>query len=162
MTLFSMNEGADMYKRILVAIDGSDVGNIAFEAAIHLAKNENARLFALYVIEYPKFYMPDTGYDPAPIYEALKAEGERIVAEADSRLKKDGINGEAGLVDNFLTGKTTAEQIQHEAETFNADLVAVGTHGRGGFKRLVLGSVAEAFIRISTKPVLLVPQKTVA
>lgn len=149
-----------MYKKILVAIDGSDVAHGAFEAALQLAKAENTQLFVLYVIEYPKFYMPDVGYDPTPIYDALVAEGDRVTQQASDRLKKEGINGQAGVADNFLTGKTTAEQIQHTADTFQADIVVLGTHGRSGFKRLVLGSVAEAFVRLSTRPVLLVPQKS--
>ena len=149
-----------MYKKILVAIDGSDVANGAFESALQLAKAENAQLYALYVIEYPKFYMPDIGYDPTPIYDALVAESDRVTRQASDRLKKEGVNGQSGVADNFLTGKTTAEQIQHTADAFQADLVILGTHGRSGFKRLVLGSVAEAFVRLSTRPVLLVPQKT--
>ena len=148
-----------MYKRILVAIDGSDTGNIAFESALHLAQGGGAEMFALYVIEYPSFYMADAGYDFTPIYEALVAEGQRITRESSERMKKMGISGESGAADNFLTGRTTAEQIQHAADTFHADLVVLGTHGRSGFKRLMLGSVAEAFVRISTRPVLLVPQK---
>lgn len=148
-----------MYKKILVAIDGSDTGNIAFESALRLAQGMGAQVFALYVIEYPRFYMADASYDFTPIYEALVAEGERITRDANERLKEKGISGEAGVADNFLTGKATAEQIQHAADTFHADLVVLGTHGRSGFKRMMLGSVAEAFVRISTRPVLLVPQK---
>ena len=151
-----------MYTKILVAIDGSDVGNGAFESALQLAKMENAELFALYVIEYPKFYMPDAEYDPTPIYDALVAEGSLITRQAGDRLKQEGINGHAGVVDNFRIGNITAEQIQSTADAFHADLVVLGTHGRSGFKRLMLGSVAEAFIRISTRPVLLVPQKATA
>lgn len=148
-----------MYKKILVAVDGSDVANGAFESALQLAKAENAQLFALYVIEYPKFYMPDAGYDPTPIYDMLVAEGKLIVRKVHDRLKQEGIKGQSEAIDNFNTGNTTAEQIQNTADVFQADLVVLGTHGRSGFKRLMLGSVAEAFIRISTRPVLLVPQK---
>ncbi len=148
-----------MYKRILVAIDGSDTGSIAFESAMQLAKAASADLFAVYVVEYPKLYMADTGYDLTPIYDALASEGDRIAKEANERLKERGIGGEAQVVNNFLTGKTTAEQIQNSADALHVDLVVLGTHGRSGFKRLMLGSVAEAFVRISTRPVLLVPQK---
>lgn len=148
-----------MYKKILVAIDGSDVGNGAFENALQLAKSERAQVFALYVIEFPKFYVPDIGYDPTPIYDALVAEGDFVIKQANDRLKQDRIDSQSGVVDNFYTGITTAEQIQLTADAFQADLVVLGTHGRSGFKRLVLGSVAEAFVRVSTRPVLLVPQK---
>ncbi|NYT64221.1 universal stress protein [Alcaligenaceae bacterium] len=149
-----------MYKNILVAIDGSEVGNLAFTSALHLAKAHSAQVCALYVVEYPRFYMPEVGYDPTPIYEALVAEGDLIVKQATERLKQEGVNGNAQIADNFYTGHTTAEQIQHIADTCQADLVVLGTHGRSGFKRLMLGSVAEAFVRLSTRPVLLVPQKT--
>jgi nucleotide-binding universal stress UspA family protein len=150
-----------MYKKILIAIDGSDVGNSAFESALQLAKSEQAQVFALYVIEFPKFYAPAVGYyDPTPLYDALMAEGDLVTKQANDSFKQEGVSGQAGVVDNFYTGVTTAEQIQHTADTFHADLVVLGTHGRSGFRRLVLGSVAEAFVRISTRPVLLVPQKT--
>jgi len=162
-TIFPTPEGTEMYKKILIATDGSDVGNAAFEAAIQLAKTEHAQLFALYVVEYPKFYVPDaSGYDPTLIYDALVAEGALTTQQAAERMKKEGIEGQVEVADNFSTGKTTATQIQHMADTLGVDLVVVGTHGRSGFKRMVLGSVAEAFIRISTKPVLLIPQKMAA
>lgn len=57
-----------MYKKTLVAIDGSDVSNCAFESELQLAKTENAQVLLLYVIEYPKLYMPQVGYDPTSIY----------------------------------------------------------------------------------------------
>lgn len=57
-----------MYKKALVAIDGSDVSNGAFESELQLAKTENAQALLLYVIEYPKPYMPEVGYDPKSIY----------------------------------------------------------------------------------------------
>lgn len=150
-----------MYNKILVAIDGSDVADNALESALQLAKTENAQLFVLHVIECPQFYLPDAGIDPTPVYETLVAEGERITQQARDLLKKEGVHGQSGVLDNFLTGQhTTVEQIQRMADEFHADLVVLGTHGRSGFKRLMLGSVAEAFIRISTRPVLLIPQKS--
>ncbi|TCT10136.1 universal stress protein [Paralcaligenes ureilyticus] len=148
-----------MYKKILVAIDGSDVANGAFETALQLAKAEKAELLPLYVVEYPNIYDPGIGYDLTPIYEALRAEGDRVAAEADACLKKEGIDGKARVADKFPSIRPTASQIQDVADEFQADLVILGTHGRSGFKRLMLGSVAEAFIRQSTRPVLLIPQK---
>lgn len=149
-----------MYKKILVAIDGSDVADHAFESALQLAKTENAQLFALHVIESPHFYLPEAGIDPTPIHEAMVDEGERITQQARDRLKKEGVHGQSGMLDNFLSGHDTVDQIQHMADEFDADLVVMGTHGRSGFKRLMLGSVAEAFIRMSTRPVLLIPQRS--
>ncbi|TAL85989.1 MAG: universal stress protein [Candidimonas sp.] len=148
-----------MYKKILVAIDGSDVATSAFEVALQLAKTENAELLPLYVIEYPNIYAPGIGYDLTPTYEALRAEGTRVTTQADARLKEEGINGKARVADEFPSVNPTADQIQDMADKFQADLVVMGTHGRRGFQRLMLGSVAEAFIRESTRPVLLIPRK---
>ncbi|MBV6271848.1 universal stress protein [Alcaligenaceae bacterium CGII-47] len=149
-----------MYKKILVAIDGSDVADHAFESALQFAKTENAELFVLHIIESPQFYLPEVGIDPASIYEALVAEGGHITQHARDRLKNEGVRGQAGVLDNFLSGHATVDQIQHMAEEFHADLIVLGTHGRSGFKRLMLGSVAEAFVRMSTRPVLLIPQRS--
>lgn len=145
-----------MYKRILVAVDGSEIGNAALESAMQLAKAENSEIFVIHVLEYPTTYMPDVDY---PIYDRLLQTGEQITKQADERMKQMGITGRSGVADNFLTGRTTAEQIQHMADAYHADLVILGTHGRRGFRRLILGSVAEAFVRMSTRPVLLIPQK---
>ncbi|WP_193090606.1 universal stress protein [Advenella sp. FME57] len=146
-----------MYTRILAAIDGSDINKAAFDYALRVAKDNDAILFALYIIEYPNFYVPDMNYDPAPIYDGLVAEGDDITRSADWRMNQLGICGHSSVVDNFYIEKSTAEQIQISADEFSADLVVLGTHGRGGFKRLLLGSVAESFVRISTRPVLLIP-----
>lgn len=151
-----------MYGKILVAIDGSDLANMAFENALQLAKIHNAELLPLHVIEYPENYAPNVGHDPTPLYEALVDEGESLAARADIRLREEGVVGKSHVADSFLWGKTTAGQIQDAADAFQADLVIMGTHGRSGFKRLVLGSVAETFIRKSTRPVLLVPAKIIA
>jgi nucleotide-binding universal stress UspA family protein len=150
-----------MYKKILVATDGSEVGNGAFEAAMQLAKTQGAELLPLYVVEHPDIYVPDVGYDPSPIYDAFRAEGEEVRKKADAQMKREGVKGKTQVVDNFIVRKTVAGQIQDTADALQADLVVLGTHGRSGFKRLMLGSVAEAFVRISTRPVLLVPQRSV-
>lgn len=149
-----------MYKKILVATDGSNVANGAFESALQLAKEQAAQLFVLYVIESPKFYLPDPGIDPTLVYEAQAAEGERVKRQARDHLKKKSVQGQFVMADNFFSDHSTVEQIQHTADELHADLVILGTHGRSGFKRLMLGSVAEAFVRMSTRPVLLVPQKS--
>lgn len=60
--------------------------------------------------------------DPASIYEALVAEGGHITQHARDRLKNEGLRGQTGVLDNFLSGHATVDQIQHMAEEFQADL----------------------------------------
>jgi nucleotide-binding universal stress UspA family protein len=61
------------------------------------------------------------------------------------------------VVEVELLDDDIAHQIEKAAEAVQADVVVMGTHGRRGFKRLMLGSVAERFVRVSSRPVLLVP-----
>lgn len=115
-----------MYKKILVAIDGSDVAGHAFESALQLAKSENAQLFVLHVIESPQFYLPDVGIDPASIYEVSVAQGGYITQHARDRLKEEGVQGQSGVLNNVVSGHATVDQIQHMADEFQADLVVLG------------------------------------
>ena len=148
-----------MYTKIMVAIDGSSIAMRALEEAMDLAKSQAAELMPVYVIEYPHTYVSDLGYDPLPVTEALINEGRRILEKAQCLLKSRHIVSQSLLVDNRPTLDSIAEQLQKAADEYGADLVVLGTHGRGGFKRLLLGSVAEAFVRLSSRPVLLVPGK---
>jgi len=146
-----------MYQHILVAVDGSDTSKNALKAAIHLASDCHATLTALYVIDNtPVLY--DAGfYDPSILRTALKEEGTRVCAEALAAIKEAGLQASAEVVEVELLGDDIAHQIEAAALAAKADVVVMGTHGRRGFRRLMLGSVAERFVRVSTRPVLLVP-----
>jgi len=125
-----------MYTRILVAVDGSQTSRHAFEAALALAKSTGAVLQPLYVVENTPMYFEAPGYDPSVLRNRLK--GEIVVSEAAS-------------LDDVSTAVLKA------AADFNADLLVMGTHGRRGFQRLILGSVAERCVRQARLPVLLIP-----
>ena len=148
-----------MYTKIMVAVDGSAIAMRALEEAMDLAKSQGAGLMSVYVIEYPHTYVSDLGYDPLPVKEALINEGRRVLEKADCLLNSRNMVSHSLLVDNRPTLDSIAEQLQKAADEYGADLVVLGTHGRGGFKRLLLGSVAETFVRLSSRPVLLVPGK---
>jgi len=78
------------------------------------------------------------------------------------RQAQPGVTVETHLLDLTQQGGAIPDAIEHEAETWPADLIVIGSHGRSGVKRLLLGSVAEHLLRLSTRPVLLVrgPQGT--
>lgn len=146
-----------MYAKIMVAMDGSTIAMHALDEAMRMAESQKAELILVYVIEYPHIYVADLGYDPAPITEALLNEGQRVIAQAEALARKRHIGIRSLLIDNRETTDSIAEQLLKAANGHKADLVVLGTHGRGGFKRLLLGSVAVAFLRSSPCPVLLVP-----
>lgn len=148
-----------MYKKIMVAVDGSSMAMLALDEAVKLAKSQGAELTLVYVIEYPHVYVSDLGYDPLPVTEALVVEGRRVLDKAESLVASQDIAIRSLLVDNRTSTDSIAEQLRKVADEQQADLVVLGTHGRGGFKRLLLGSVAEGFLRLSTHPILLVPGK---
>lgn len=148
-----------MYKRILVAIDGSETSEHAFDCALQIARSNGAQLQALLVVDNPILAYDAYGYDPTILRNACIAEGERLMANALARMKQENVDGLTRIVDVAPIGEDISERIRISANEFNADLLVLGTHGRRGFKRLCLGSVAERVVRGSRIPVLLVPAR---
>ena len=148
-----------MYKHILVAIDGSDTSEHAFNAALQLASESGAQLQPLYVVDNPLMAYDASGYDPTILRDAFVEEGQRLLADALARMKHENVAGTPRMVDVAPIGEDISERIRITANEFNADLLVLGTHGRRGFKRLFLGSVAERVVRSACCPVLLVPSR---
>lgn len=120
-----------MYQKILVALDGSETSERALDAALQLAHDAGAQLQPLFVVDVPVIAYDVPSYDPSYIRDALLEEGTHVIDDA-------------------------ANCIQRAANDFKADLVVMGTHGRRGVQRLVLGSVAERFLRIAECAVLMI------
>lgn len=147
-----------MYQHILVAVDGSDTSQNALTHAIGLARSQHATLLAVYVVEYPSaIYYSPMYLNPKPLHEAMMAEGRHVLEKARLCIDEAGIKGETRLVDSGLLSGSVADEIGKAASEAKADVVIMGTHGRRGFRRLVMGSVAEAFVRQSRCPVILIP-----
>jgi nucleotide-binding universal stress UspA family protein len=151
-----------MYKHILVAVDGSDTSNLALREAIKLAKDQQAVLRLVHVVDESPAYLAmddSTMQDPnlvAEIQKALRATGENVLSVCAAMVREAGI--EAGTTMKIVEtlGPHIYDAIEEEATHWPADLIVIGTHGRRGFRRLLLGSVAEGVVRIATKPVLLI------
>jgi nucleotide-binding universal stress UspA family protein len=144
-----------MYQRILVPIDGSATSERALQEAIKLAAGK-AQLRLVYVVEeaYP---LDAEGYayiDYSALQEAVRKTGERTLAQAAVKVQRSGITVETTLLD--VPGERVASVIDNEALNWKADLIVIGTHGRSGLSRLLLGSVAEDVVRGASIPVLLV------
>jgi nucleotide-binding universal stress UspA family protein len=147
-----------MYQKILVAIDGSQTSARALSAAIELARDAGARLQALYVVDIPLMFYDVPGYDPSYVLGVLRQEGQQVLAGAAALMGKAGVQGPTCMVETELMGgENIAHRIRRAAQEFDADLVVMGTHGRRGVRRLMLGSVAERTLRIATCPMLLIP-----
>ena len=144
------------YKRILVPVDGGPVSAKGLKEAIKLARAARARLRLLHVVEeYAAFSSPEVGANIGPILDALRDAGRRTLAKLERRARGLGARPETALAENV--GGRVADTIVAQAKRWRADLIVMGTHGRRGVNRMLLGSDAELVIRNSPVPVLLVP-----
>lgn len=144
-----------MYQRILIPIDGSATSELALKEAAKLVSG-TAQLRLIYVVEevYPLDAEAYAIIDALALKEALHSTGERTLTQAVEKLQGLGISAETALLDAH--GERIAHVINHEAVNWHADLIVIGTHGRSGLNRLLLGSVAEGVVRGAPAPVLLV------
>ena len=136
-----------MYRNILIPTDGSEGAERAIDRGLELAETYGATVHALYVVQ-PVHTAEYTGDQ---ILNALRAEGERATAAVADRGKEREIPVETDV----RTG-TPHREILEYADEHDADLVVMGTHGRTGLDRYLLGSVTEKIVRLSPVPVLTV------
>nr|HDO80580.1 universal stress protein [Candidatus Bathyarchaeota archaeon] len=143
-----------MYKKMLVALDGSETAERALEKAIEFAKLCGSQLILLNVIKTEDFEIvknySESSYDLVKSY--LSQSAEKMLGEAEEKAKRKGVEDVVKLV---LFGDP-ADTIVNVSETENVDLIVMGTRGLTGVKRIVLGSTAQKVIRWSKRDVLVV------
>ena len=136
-----------MYDEILLPTDGSDAAEAAVEHAVRLARTYDARVHVLYVVEP----LPAAEYDATSVLDALRREGDRVTGETADRLERS----ELETVTAVRTGAAHRVILDYAAES-GIDLIVMGTHGRRGLGRVLLGSVAEKVVRLADQPVMTV------
>ncbi len=148
-----------MYKRILVAVDGSHTSELALREAINLAKTVEGQLRIVHVVDEISFNWDAEYADPAEIWKAMAETGRDILNRAAATVAEAGLKADTKLIEIDTLGRRIPEVIVEEAAAWPADLIVVGTHGRRGLSHVFLGSVAEGIVRVATKPVLLIRGK---
>lgn len=143
-----------MYQRILIPVDGSPTSDRALGEAIALARQQNAQLQLLHVIEEIHFVDIESSISYAELQETMRNSGNKVLTQAQTAVQQTGMTAETKLLE--ASGKRVASVIVAEAERWPADLIVIGTHGRTGFSRLLFGSVAEGVVRTAPVPVLLI------
>lgn len=143
-----------MYNKILVPVDGSPASIRGLDEAIKLAKDQDAELRLLHVINEWLAVSPDaTGSDTGALAEGLRESGNAVLDEAEARARAGGLIPNTVLLEQI--GMPVGAVILKHAEDWPADLIVCGTHGRRGVRRLVMGSDAEYVLRHTRMPVLL-------
>ena len=145
-----------MYKKILVAVDGSDTSKLGLAEAIRLAKAFQSTVRAVYSVDSPAMLFDVGYYDPTELRKSFIEAGTLLLKETADALAAAGLANETTLVETEGVGEDVAGALQREALQSGADVVVMGTHGRRGLAHAMLGSVAEKFVRLATTPVLLV------
>lgn len=145
-----------MYTRILVPVDGSAPSNRGLEEALKLAKLTGAQLLLLHVVDELSAAMGMAGFSTVStdVFALLKEGGEQVLKEARVKAEGQGIPVQAVLVENF-SGRL-CDVVAQQVKSWGSDLLVLGSHGRRGVGRLVLGSDAEQIIRTALVPVLVV------
>ncbi|HYP68077.1 MAG TPA: universal stress protein [Thiobacillaceae bacterium] len=148
-----------MFKRILVAVDGSHTAEQALQQAIKLAKEVQAQLRIVHAVDIVNINLSAEFPNPAKISDAITESGREILRKAEVVARAAGIPVETQLIEIDTWGHRVPEMIAADAEAWPADLIVICTHGRRGLSHLFLGSVAEGLVRVATKPVLLIRGK---
>jgi nucleotide-binding universal stress UspA family protein len=145
-----------MYRRILVALDGSETSIRALTASLNLARQGGGRVRMVHVVEELAYL---GGFDPygassGDLIKVIRENGAKVLANGLAAAQSAGVEADTVLYDNF--GERLPEAVADAAKQWNADLIVVGTHGRRGIGRVLMGSGAEQIIRLSPVPVLVI------
>lgn len=144
-----------MFKHILLATDGSSASEHAASLAVGLARAHSAKLTALYVVDpYPYVGVGDVN----PMgFQAYMSAAMQHAAEAHGKVAEICENGgtKVNLATRVAEDVTATQGIVETAKTEGADLIVMGSHGRTGVARLMMGSVANKVAAESTVPVLI-------
>ena len=147
-----------MFENIMVAVDGTSTAQRGLQLAADLAVNQDATLHIVHVVD-DAFVVPmESGYMPAnyaqSISRAARQAGRALLASCEAFGRQHGVRLRTTLLST--RNHDISGQLLREAAKRKVDLIVLGTHGRRGLRRLLLGSDAEMVVREARVPVLLV------
>jgi|Deesub1362B_J571_1020462.scaffolds.fasta_scaffold00429_19 nucleotide-binding universal stress UspA family protein len=138
-------------KKIVIATDGSEYTKKSVEVAVDLAQKLGAEVYGIYVMDTAAFVSVPLDAALEDILDVLREEGKRALKYVEDLAKERGVKVHTEILEGY-----PAEMIVKYAEEINADLISVGTLGKSGIERFILGSTSEKVIRLSKMPVMVV------
>lgn len=148
-----------MFKRILVAVDASETGELALQTALRLATEWQAQLRIVHAVDLVNVNVGAEFLDQPRLSEDIVKNGQGVLSRSEATAAASGVAFETQLIMIETLKQSISEAIASDAEAWRSDLIVIGTHGRRGLRRLFLGSVAEGVARAATTPVLLIRGK---
>jgi nucleotide-binding universal stress UspA family protein len=145
-----------MLERIMIATDGSEISMLAAEMAIDLAKISGAEVIAIYVVDVPRLVQLP-GYAAIPglkdnLMDLMLEEGNKAISEIEALAQDSTV-----ACEKVITEGNPSDQILRRSKEMRVDLIVMGSTGRSGWNKFMIGSVAEKVVRHSRVPVLIVP-----
>jgi nucleotide-binding universal stress UspA family protein len=150
------NERIFMYERILVPVDGSSTAKKGLDEAIKIALKFGSKIRVVHVVDDASVAMAVGSFatNVGEILTSLAESGEQFLEDAKRVAQASGVAVEVAI--RHCTAGRASDLIVQEAVSWPCDLIVIGTHGRRGAGRLLLGSDAEQVLRAAPVPVLLV------
>lgn len=142
-----------IFQKILIAIDSEPIAAHAADIGAELARLAGAEMALIHVIDPALVNAADTGIQPAVLVASAKEDARKLISDFRKRLPEQSSALE------FVQIGTPLTEIVNAAKDWPADLIVIGSHGRGGIARALLGSVAEGVMRHAPCPVLVVRAK---
>ncbi|AKB28061.1 Universal stress protein [Methanosarcina siciliae T4/M] len=142
---------SELYRNIVIASDGSENSRRAISCGIEIAKLSGATIHALYVVDTPSVISEDWTAGKEAIREMMMNSGKKVISKIKKIVEESGVEVKEVLLEGY-----PANEIINFAENNNMDLIVMGTLGKTGFERLLMGSVAEKVVRHSKVPVVVV------
>jgi len=145
-----------LYRKILIATDGSENARFAVDAGIELARLSGAKIRAVYVIDI--FAYSSTPKDPRweeAMYAQFRELGKEAVSYAESAAEDAGVEAKTLILEGH-----PAEEILNFAEKEDIDVIVVGSLGKTDIERFLIGSVSEKVVRNAKVPVFVVHAKS--
>jgi len=146
----SRKERTEMsFKKILVPTDGSEFTKYAVDIAIELALLSGGKVTAVYVLDKTVYASSPMDASLVNVYDALEKEGTTATSYVAERAKAAGVDAEEKLIEG-----TPSKVILQEADAGGYDVIVMGSLGRTGISKLLMGSVAEKIVQNAKCPVL--------
>lgn len=153
-----------MCKRIFVAIDGSATSQLALDEAIALSKTPGGSLCIGTALDTSSLAQAFLGVeafvDIDKVKQGMRDKADALLDQAAAKATAAGCDPYRQLIES--EDKSVADMLADAAHQWDADLIVMGTHGRRGLNRMVMGSVAENLVRIATTSLFLVRRKAAA